>query len=229
MRGTIVRCGSEVEELRAGDVVVAMAPGSFATFVTVPADFCRAQAGSPVYRRSGHRGRRIRHGRGRPRDARPDAPRREFLIHAAAGGVGMAAVQLAQRAGSRSCHRGPCGQARGAAALVHHILDSAVFVSPKRFSSGPAAREWIWCSTRWRVHPSEPVGAAEGGRFLELEEPRWNDARVKQIRGDVSHYTSYDLGSARTTGHVRDLLRPLMARFDRGAAGRCCALSFTRG
>jgi NADPH:quinone reductase-like Zn-dependent oxidoreductase/acyl carrier protein len=98
--GEVVAVGSAVTQFRPGDEVMAIAPGSFSTFVTVDAALVthkpehlsfEAAATVPVafltafyslYQLADiQKGDRV-------------------LIHAAAGGVGQAAVQLAQRAGA---------------------------------------------------------------------------------------------------------------------------------
>lgn len=98
--GRIVRVGEGVSEFRAGDPVFAYAAGSFAGFVTAPVatvakrppGMSAAEAATlPAALATAHfalvtQGRLARGER--------------VLIHAAAGGVGLAAVQIAQRIGA---------------------------------------------------------------------------------------------------------------------------------
>jgi len=98
--GVITAVGEGVELLAVGDEVMAVAPGSFATFVTTdaslvvrkPAHLTFAEVATfPMAFLTAHYA--LNH------QAKIRAGER-VLIHAAGGGVGLAAVQLAQRAGA---------------------------------------------------------------------------------------------------------------------------------
>lgn len=99
--GTILRCGPSVRNLRPGDRVVAFAKSAFATHVTVPAGhvvklpsslICEAAATIPVAFLTAYYSLEVL--------AR--LQRGEWvLIHGGAGGVGMAAIQIAQARGAR--------------------------------------------------------------------------------------------------------------------------------
>jgi NADPH:quinone reductase-like Zn-dependent oxidoreductase/acyl carrier protein len=92
--------GSDVKDLKPGDDVVAVAPGCFGSFVTVPALFVvkkpahisfEEAAAIPIVFLTTHYA--LNH------QARLSADDR-VLIHAAAGGVGLSAVQMAQKVGA---------------------------------------------------------------------------------------------------------------------------------
>ena len=98
--GIITEIGTTVSQFKVGDRVLGFAPESLATEVTVPAAFVAPltdaigtedAAGVPVAFLTAHYGlnrlAQLRRGQ-------------RVLIHAAAGGVGLAAVQLAQRQGA---------------------------------------------------------------------------------------------------------------------------------
>ena len=104
--GVITEVGTAVTEFKVGDRVLGFAPASLATEAIVPAAFlaplpkgmnAEDAAGLPVAFLTAHYGlqrlARLRRGE-------------RVLIHAAAGGVGLAAVQLAQRQGARSLRHG---------------------------------------------------------------------------------------------------------------------------
>ena len=97
--GTVSHVGRRGADIESGDEVVALAPGSFSTHVIADASlvlpkpkhigFAEAAAFPLVFLTAHfalHEVGRMRRGE-------------RLLIHAAAGGVGQAAVQLAQRAG----------------------------------------------------------------------------------------------------------------------------------
>jgi acyl transferase domain-containing protein/acyl carrier protein len=98
--GVITRVGSGVRGLESGDHVMAVAPGGFSTYLTlrrdhvahVPAGMSLAEAASApaAFLTAFYALRRL--GRIKAGD--------RVLIHAAAGGVGLAAVQLARRTGA---------------------------------------------------------------------------------------------------------------------------------
>ncbi|MDG2305441.1 MAG: type I polyketide synthase [Candidatus Binatia bacterium] len=98
--GVVSAVGADVTDVAVGDEVVTVAPGCFARYVLAPAAFAvpkpsglsfEEAASVPLVFMTAHYGlnhlARIRAGE-------------RVLIHAAAGGVGQAAVQLAQRAGA---------------------------------------------------------------------------------------------------------------------------------
>jgi acyl transferase domain-containing protein/NADPH:quinone reductase-like Zn-dependent oxidoreductase/SAM-dependent methyltransferase/NADP-dependent 3-hydroxy acid dehydrogenase YdfG/acyl carrier protein len=98
--GSIVRVGEGVSEFAVGDEVIGVGPGCFGSFVTMPSNYVvrkprewtfEQAATIPIAFLTAHYAlnhvARIRKGE-------------RLLIHSAAGGVGLAAVQLAQRAGA---------------------------------------------------------------------------------------------------------------------------------
>jgi NADPH:quinone reductase-like Zn-dependent oxidoreductase len=98
--GVVTRVGAEVYDFRAGDEVMAIAPHSFAPFVLTDASlavrkpaalrFEEAAAIPVVFLTAAYSLERL---------ARLQKGER-VLIHAGAGGVGLAAIQIAQRAGA---------------------------------------------------------------------------------------------------------------------------------
>jgi phthiocerol/phenolphthiocerol synthesis type-I polyketide synthase C len=98
--GRVVRVGKGVTDVCIGDEVVALAPRCFASFVTVPAKFVMHKPANltfeeaatvPITFLTAHYGLNYL--------ARMSKGER-VLIHAGAGGVGLAAIQLAQLAGA---------------------------------------------------------------------------------------------------------------------------------
>jgi acyl transferase domain-containing protein/NADPH:quinone reductase-like Zn-dependent oxidoreductase/acyl carrier protein len=124
--GRIVSLGDDVKDFAIGDQVMAIATGSFGTFVTTPTDLIirkpdhlsvEQAATVPIAFLTAHYAlnhlAKIKAGD-------------KVLIHAAAGGVGLAAVQLAKRAGAEIfCTAGnPEKRAHLKSLGVQHILDS---------------------------------------------------------------------------------------------------------
>jgi acyl transferase domain-containing protein/acyl-CoA synthetase (AMP-forming)/AMP-acid ligase II/NADPH:quinone reductase-like Zn-dependent oxidoreductase/NADP-dependent 3-hydroxy acid dehydrogenase YdfG/acyl carrier protein len=124
--GTIAAVGEGVTDLRVGDEVIALASGSFGAFVTAdaravipkPAALSFGQAATiPIAFLTAyyslHQLARLSKGE-------------RILIHAAAGGVGLAAVQLAQQAGAEvfATAGSPEKRAHLKTMRVPHIFDS---------------------------------------------------------------------------------------------------------
>ncbi|WP_428032555.1 SDR family NAD(P)-dependent oxidoreductase [Ancylobacter sp.] len=99
--GTVARVGAEVAHIRPGDAVIAFAPGAFATHVTVPATaVLRAPAGVAADAAATLPVAFLTAWYGLVQCARLEAGE-TVLIHGAAGGVGMAALQIARLRGAR--------------------------------------------------------------------------------------------------------------------------------
>ncbi|EUA44488.1 alcohol dehydrogenase GroES-like domain protein [Mycobacterium xenopi 3993] len=86
-------------------------------------------------------------------------PGQRVLIHAATGGVGMAAVQLARHWGWRCLP--PLAAASGTRCARWGLMKATSGIRGRwslRTSSGrsPAGAAWTWCSTRWPVNSSTP-------------------------------------------------------------------------
>ena len=124
--GTISAVGPGVEELKIGDEVVAVANGSFSAYVTAdaravvrkPSAFSFGQAATiPIAFLTAYYS--LQHLAKLSRGER-------VLIHAAAGGVGLAAVQLAQQAGAEIFATAGSLEKRAylKSMRVPHILDS---------------------------------------------------------------------------------------------------------
>jgi acyl transferase domain-containing protein/NADPH:quinone reductase-like Zn-dependent oxidoreductase/short-subunit dehydrogenase/ubiquinone/menaquinone biosynthesis C-methylase UbiE/acyl carrier protein len=98
--GTVVALGADVEDFAVGDDVVCIAAGCFGAFATTPAAFATrkpphlsfAEAATvPIAFLTSYYALNRLAG---------IAPGERILIHAAAGGVGLAAIQIAQRVGA---------------------------------------------------------------------------------------------------------------------------------
>jgi acyl transferase domain-containing protein len=170
--GTVIARGEGVEGLAVGEAVVATAPGCFGAFVTVPASLVvrkpahlsfEEAATIPIafltsYYALCHLGR-LRRGE-------------RVLIHAAAGGVGQAAVQLARHVGAEIF--ATAGTAEKRAFLleqgVHHVMDSRSldFAAEVRRITGGRGVDVVLNSLAGDFIPKSLSTLAPGGRFLEI-------------------------------------------------------------
>ncbi|MFA6110155.1 MAG: SDR family NAD(P)-dependent oxidoreductase, partial [Candidatus Latescibacterota bacterium] len=144
------------------------------------------------------------------------------LIHAAAGGVGMAAVQIAQRAGARVI--GTAGSEEKRAFLrslgVEQVSDSRslAFVEVvRRATDGRGADVVINSLAASFIEPSMAL-LAPGGRFIELgKADLWEPERVRRFRADVAyfHFDLVELVEHRLA-EIRPLLERSLAEVGRG-------------
>jgi phthiocerol/phenolphthiocerol synthesis type-I polyketide synthase E len=221
--GLVAAVGEGVEGCRAGDEVVALlAGGGFATWVNADARTVAIKpprlsweeaAALPVVfltaEEALHRRAALRRGE-------------SVLIHAAAGGVGLAAVQLAQLAGAEVfATAGSAEKRRFLASLgVRHALDSRSLDFAGQVLERTAGRgvDVVLNSLAGEVVGRSLDVLAPGGRFVEIgRRDPWDAERVARRRGDVS-WQAVDLAA-----ELRDdpaglgrRLRRLLARFAAG-------------
>ena len=191
--GTIVAVGPGVEGLRVGDHVAAIAAGCLATFVMAraelvvpkPAGLTFEQAASlPVAFITGahalftvgglRRGERV-------------------LVHAAAGGVGLAAVRLAQRGGAEVLATAGSEEKRAflRAQGVEHVFDSRSIAfrdEVLRATDGRGVDLVLNSLGGEAIGASVAVLALEG-RFLEIgKRGIWGDEEMRRTRPDVRYH-----------------------------------------
>lgn len=194
--GRVTAVGAGVTSLEIGDPVMGMAAASFARHVltdarlvirrpatldavagaTIPAAFLTAWYG--LYELGA-----LRAGEW-------------CLIHAAAGGVGMAAVALAQRIGARVIATASPGKwevlrARG----VQHVLSSRVpgWADDIREITHGAGVDVVLNSLTGEFIRDSFAALAEHGRFIEMGKAEiWDDARVREVHA-TARYQAFDL------------------------------------
>ena len=86
-------------------------------------------------------------------------PGQRVLVHAAAGGVGMAAVQLARHLGLEvfgTASRGKWDTLRAMGFDDDHIGDSRTLDFEEKFRAVTGGAAWTWCWTRWPANSSMP-------------------------------------------------------------------------
>jgi acyl transferase domain-containing protein/NADPH:quinone reductase-like Zn-dependent oxidoreductase/SAM-dependent methyltransferase/acyl carrier protein len=221
--GTVVNVGSAVTEFKPGDPIIALAPGAFARFVivnrktlvrrpssiseeegaTIPIAFLSAW--HPLVRLA-----RIQKGE-------------RVLIHAAAGGVGLAAVQIAKKAGAIIF--GTAGNERKRRWLkslgVDHVLDSRSLDFAEeilRITNGEGA-DVVLNSLAGDFIPRSLSVLKPGGRFIEIGKTKiWTEAQVSEYTGGRMRYFVYDLvrHAAEEPDTVLDSLRHIVGMIDNG-------------
>ena len=223
--GTISAVGSDVADMKAGDEVIAVANGSFSAFATAdaravvpkPAAFSFGQAATiPIafltaYYSLHHlaklsRGERV-------------------LIHAAAGGVGLAAVQLAQHAGAEIFATAGSSEKRAylKSMRVPHVLDSRslAFADEIMKTTGGHGVDVVLNSLPGEYITRSLSILAAYGRFVEIGKTDIYQNKplgLFPFRNNLSYF-ALDLERVcrERPALLRSLLLELMAMFQQGS------------
>ena len=220
--GVITAVGENVGDLCVGDEVVTMIDQSFATYVIAPAmqtvrkpanlSFVEAATIPVTFLTAEYA---LSHLAGiKPRD--------KVLIHAATGGVGMAAIQLARRAGAEifGTAGSPAKRTMAIALGAHHISDSRSLVFAEDFSritQGDGV-DIVLNSLAGDFIPTSLRLLRQGGHFIEIGKTGiWDAAAVAQSFPGVNYHPLY-LGeiTAKEPQFMRDMLQRLMDDFASG-------------
>ena len=198
--GTVVAVGSEVTDFAIGDEVVAMADGSFRRFAAVPQHLVFAlppevdhvaAATLPITFLTAHLGFHTLAGL---------TEGQTVLVHSGAGGVGLAALQLARRAGATviatagSPAKRRYLQRLGAA----HVFDSRSLDFRDEVLAVTDGRgvDVALNSLADDFIPATLDTVADGGVFLEIgKRGVWTAEQMAAARPDVAYHL-YDLGEA---------------------------------
>ena len=228
--GRVVAVGEGVAHVAVGDEVIALANGSFSSSVTVPSPF--------VFRKP--RGISLAEGATLPitfltvyygfHHIASLKPGQRVLIHAAAGGVGSAAVQLALQTGAEvyGTAGSPEKRDRVREMGVAHVMDSRSvdFADEiERLTDG----EGVDLVLNALTGPFIPAGLRilkEGGYFLELGKREiWTQEQVDAIKPGLN-YVPYDLGDVMQDEHMT-ILEMLQAIVESIEAGELAPLPVT--
>ncbi|PSR19686.1 hypothetical protein C8255_01005 [filamentous cyanobacterium CCP3] len=221
MAGIITAVGEGVADFAIGDRVFGMASGCFATrcnapaallvklpppidfaaAATVPVTFCTAQAAFNLLGLK--RGDKV-------------------LIHAAAGGVGLAAIQLAQAIGAEiyataSAPKQPYLRQLG----IEHVYDSRTTDFGEqilRDTSGTGVDAVLNSLTSAGFIEASLSALAADGRFVEIgKRDIWSLEQMGQVRPDVSyHILAIDDWMLHEPQRVRALLKSVAKRLAQG-------------
>jgi acyl transferase domain-containing protein/NADP-dependent 3-hydroxy acid dehydrogenase YdfG len=141
-------------------------------------------------------------------------PGERLLVHAAAGGVGIAGAQLGRHMGAEvfgTASPGKWGTLRGLGLDDAHISSSRTLDFQERFGRvdvvlNSLAREFVDASLAM-------LGA--GGRFLEMGKTDLRDPDAVAAEHDGATYRRFDLGES-GPDHVQQMLGELMELFEAG-------------
>jgi myxalamid-type polyketide synthase MxaB len=144
------------------------------------------------------------------------------LIHAAAGGVGMAAVQLARRAGAEIF--GTAGSDKKRSLLkslgVHHVMDSRSLDFHDQILSVTNGEgvDIVLNSLAGEFIPKSISILKETGCFVEIGKTDiWDEARARELKAGIAYFILY-LGEIldRDPLPIKKMLLDLLADFEDG-------------
>ncbi|MGW1728613.1 type I polyketide synthase [Streptomyces sp. NPDC002306] len=221
--GVVTEVGSEVTALRPGDRVMGMIPGSFGPVavtdhrlvVPIPNDWTFENAAAvPIVFATAYHGlvnlSELRSGQ-------------SLLVHAAAGGVGMAAVQLARHFGAEvfgTASPGKWDTLRASGLDDAHIASSRTLEFEERFLSATGGRGLdvvLDCLAGEFVDASLRL-LPRGGRFVEIGKTDIRDPREVAAVHPAVAYQAFDLIKVAHTEPERfhQILTDIVALFEQG-------------
>jgi acyl transferase domain-containing protein/NADPH:quinone reductase-like Zn-dependent oxidoreductase/NAD(P)-dependent dehydrogenase (short-subunit alcohol dehydrogenase family)/acyl carrier protein len=226
--GVIVRTGVGVEHLAVGDEVMAMLPGSFASYVTGNANLVTRRpatlsleqaAGVPIVFLTAAIALEQIAGLRREQN---DRRRKRVLIHAGAGGVGLAAISLALHAGAEVFATAGSQAKRDylRSLGVPHVMDSR---SPSfselilKLTDGEGV-DVVLNSLAGEFIPASLAVVRKGGHFLEIGRTNiWTSEQVAALGREIQ-YSVIFLGDDQKARPemIGALMGELAQRIDRG-------------
>ncbi|NEP12525.1 MAG: type I polyketide synthase [Symploca sp. SIO2C1] len=196
--GTVIAVGEGVSDWQVGDQVIAtMLQDAFSSFLTVPADYVMAKPQQMSFNEAATLPLTFLTAYYGLQQLAKIQPGEKVLIHAAAGGVGQAAVQIAQLAGAEIFATASPGKWEFLKSLgIKHIMNSRTLDFAEEIIESTAGEgvDIILNSLNGEYIPKNLEILAEGGRFVEIGKIGiWSQEEVGEKRADVS-YLPFDLG-----------------------------------
>jgi acyl transferase domain-containing protein/NADPH:quinone reductase-like Zn-dependent oxidoreductase/acyl carrier protein len=187
--GIIVDVGEAVTQFQVGDGVVALAPGSLSQFVTIDARLVAAKPQSLSFAAAAtipanfltaeyalHQVAKVQAGD-------------RVLIHAAAGGTGMAAVKLVQQAGAEVWATASPAKWEALRSLgVTHLFNSRTLAFADEMLQQIDGVDIVFNSLTGAFIPKSLSVLRSGGRFVEIgKRDIWTTEQMAQQRPDVQY------------------------------------------
>ena len=219
--GVVLEVGPDVEGLGVGDRVMGMLPGAFATLAVadermlapMPPEWSYAQAAAvPTAFLTAYHGLV---------DLAGLQAGERVLVHAGAGGVGMAAIALAQNVGAEvfaTASPGKWATLEGLGLDEEHIASSRTLDFKQRFldaTGGEGVDVVLNSLAREYVDASLDLLVC-GGRFIEMGKTDVRDPETIAAERKGVDYRAFDLLEAGPE-RIRELLHEVLALFAQGA------------
>ena len=221
--GHVCAVGEGVQGLKVGDAVLTMTSPAFATYVTAEAELVARKPDAMTMAEAAtipvtfltaayglHELGRIKQGE-------------RVLIHAGAGGVGLAALQIARRAGAEifATAGSPAKRAYLASLGVQHVMDSRSlrFADEIMAATGGEGIDVVLNSLSGDFIPASLRTLRTGGRFIEIgKRGVWDQERVAATYPGVTYHVFY-LGEVceKAPRVIGTLLRGIVDDMARGA------------
>jgi len=220
--GTIVATGSAVEEFQVGDSVIAFAIGGLASHVTVAVELvARIPSGLDMIEAAGVPVVFLTANYALSKVAELRAGQ-SVLIHAATGGVGQAAVQLAKNAGATIF--ATAGTLEKRALLrrldIEHVFDSrsTAFASEILAATEGQGVDVVLNSLAGEFIPAGLSAVKAGGVFIELgKRDDWSPEKVAAEYPKIA-YRRFDLGKIASENRevIREMFSETVAGLEAG-------------
>ncbi len=219
--GVVVAVGDQVKELQAGDAVIAMAAGCFSQYLTVKAERVYHKPPSLSFAEAASIGDAFSTADHCLRSVARIGPGDRVLIHAAAGGVGLAAVQLAQQVGAEVFATASPGKwAALKSCGVRQVYNSRTLDFARQILADTHGRgvDIVLNSLTGEGYIEKNLSVlATGGRFVEISKrDAWDVRQVAAVRPDVE-YSLVDLDEVakQQPEGMRSLMLGLLDQFNR--------------
>ena len=215
--GVVLECGPGVADLAVGDRVMGLLDGAFGSvaiadqrlLVRIPEGWSFARAASaPIVFLTAYYGLV---------DLAGAQEGERVLVHAAAGGVGIAAVQLARQLGLEvfaTASEGKWGVLEELGLDREHIASSRSLEFGERFAA--AGVDVVLNSLAGEYVDASAGLLGDDGRFLEMGKTDVRDAEEIEAAFPGVRYRAFDLMEA-GPDRIQEMLRELCALFEAGA------------
>ncbi|HVV70623.1 MAG TPA: SDR family NAD(P)-dependent oxidoreductase, partial [Verrucomicrobiae bacterium] len=220
--GEIVAVGPGVQNLAVGDAVIALANDCFASHVITLAEWVVRKPAELTYEAAAAIPVAFMTARYTLEHLAHLQPGERVLIHAAAGGVGLAAVTLAKRIGAEIYATAGSPEKRDflKALGVAHVLDSRSLGFAEellRLTHGKGVQVVLNSLSDQFVERSFEV-IADGGRFLEIgKRGIWDPERVRRLDRGIQYFiVDWGMEARKDPLFFGGMLRQLIAEFARG-------------
>jgi acyl transferase domain-containing protein/NADPH:quinone reductase-like Zn-dependent oxidoreductase/SAM-dependent methyltransferase/acyl carrier protein len=220
--GNILALGEGVHQFHLGQRVVVLGPGSFASHMTVPASHVVPAPKSLSNYQAASISSAFLTARYALCHLGRIAAGERILIHAAAGGVGLAAVQLARAVGAEIFATAGSPQKREylRSLGVAHVMDSRSldFASEIEQVTGGKGVDLVLNSLAGDFIEKSFSTLAANGRFLEIGMTEiWDQDRVSQLNRNISYYPINLAATFREDPQlIQGLMTELVKDFDNG-------------
>ncbi|MBD2252772.1 type I polyketide synthase [Nostoc parmelioides] len=219
--GEVVAVGEGVTHLNVGDAVVALAADSFSQYVTTNANYVIKKPDSLSFAAAATIPANFLTATYALREVAKIQPGKRILIHAATGGTGMAALQIAQQAGLEVFATASPGKWEILRALgVQHIFNSRTLDFAEeihKITQGEGV-DIVFNSLSGEFIPASLSVLQPQGQFIEIgKRGVWNAQQVAGVKPDVAYHLVDLMSVAQQQPQtIQTLLHCLMAEFERG-------------